>query len=118
MNLAELEATVQDLVVGPLTTNPNTAGVPSTAGTRSHSGAIGKHVLQQLLWGDCIPEIIKRLPAPLPGVGPQVVTVSAWPHAGHSRIALTVRRNALPDTPTWYWAIDSVEEVVALTPAA
>jgi hypothetical protein len=62
---------------------------------------------------DSIPEIIKRLPAPLPGLEPRSFVLSAWPLTGHRCITLAVRRNALPDVHTWYWAIEAIDQIAA-----
>jgi hypothetical protein len=60
---------------------------------------------------DHLPEIIKRLPPPLPDAAPRQIVVSAWPLPGLHRITLAVRRNALPDIHTWYWAVESTERI-------
>jgi hypothetical protein len=78
---------------------------------RHFSPGFDPHLKHQLLPADCIPEIIERLPPPFPGVLPRLFVLSAWPMAGHLRITLAVRRNALPDVHTWYWAVESAERI-------
>ena len=65
---------------------------------------------------DYLPEIIKRLPPPLPDAPARQLIVSAWPLSGQCRVTLAVRRNALPDVHTWYWAIESLDRIDASSP--
>jgi len=60
---------------------------------------------------DYIPEIVKRLPPPMPDAKSRQLLLSAWPLTGYCRVVLAVRRNALPDIHTWYWAIESSERI-------
>jgi hypothetical protein len=105
MNLIELETAVQAQVDRSPESGSANAGIkPKTPHT-------DVHLQLQLLTPEYMPDIVRRLPPPFPGVTNRSVIVSDWPSPARLRITLTVRRNALPKVHSWYWAVESAVRI-------
>lgn len=66
---------------------------------------------------DYLPDLLNRLPPPLPHERLRQFVIRDWPLTGPSLVTVAVRRNTLPDIHTWSWAIESIERIHAFGPA-